>query len=303
MPIVLLALLMIVPAFVAATALQRGRARRAVRPIVDPCCPSCRYALRGLAGEHCPECGRDLEREGVIDRRDPRWGVRGVLRLIVLVPTALMTVMLVATLLDLARPREWIWTTQATLKDMDPAAPANSERLIVERIRQRSAREAPDRAALPSGRLRMIQPGPSDRVLVDRSESEVAGLSDEAVRAALEAQLAALGVTGPVDVAVAIARSLVDERRPVDPAQRYAAMDGIRDAVAGADSVRLLGTRDDVVWRKSIETWPRTAGFVVAGGLLLAGGGLILRDRRRGRPVPWSQVVAGLPPRADDSVS
>lgn len=303
MPVFLLALLLIVPAFVVAASFQRGRARRAVRPIVDPCCPACRYALHGLTAEHCPECGRDLEREGVIDRRDPRWGVRGIFRLIVLLPMSLVTVILVATLLDQARPRQWIWTTQATVKDLGPAAPVNSERLIVERIRQRSARRGPDPATLPVGRLRVILPGRSDRVVFDRSETQVARMADEAVRVAIEAELAAIGVTGPIDVAVAISRALVEEEQPLDPKQRNAAMKALRDSVPGADSVRVLGSRDDLVWRKSIATWPRTAGFVAAVGLLLAGGGLILRDRRRGRPVPWSDVVAGLPPGADDSVS
>jgi len=305
LPLLILMILVLVP--VVGQLIHRGRARRAVRPITRPSCPRCRYDLEHLSGPRCPECGADLEAGGVIDRRDPRRGALLGLRILVLVPLSLVMVMLTATLLGRARPRIWTWTTQATLRDLAPDVQASSGRIVVERRRTERTLSEPDRKAFGPGRIRVIVPGATDRVLLDRPESEVADLADESVAAELSAGLREIDAAGPVDVATAIVRDLVDERFTPDPTRRFGTMDAVRAAVARSTSVRILGTRDDVVWRKPIATWPRTVGFLVGGGLLVIGVGLSVREYRRGRPVPWS--VAGVaatsppPPTGAESVS
>lgn len=279
------------------------RARRAVRPIRDPCCPTCRYGLRGVPAATCPECGHDLERGGVIDVRDPRRGLMAAVRTCALVPVALISVVVVAVLLDAARPRTWTWTTQATLRDMDPAAPPTSERVVLERTRVLVARTQPGRAAFPPGRVRMILPGRADRVLLDRPEAEVRTRSDTDLADILVTRMDEAGVDGPVALSVAILRDLAEGRFSPDPTRTFGSITSIRDAMASGDMVQVLGTRDDVIWRKSVATWPRTAGFVVAAGVLLGGGWLIVREYRRGDPVPWSIAGDPRPPREHESVS
>ncbi len=266
---------------------------RAVRPIDEPACPRCRYRLAGVAGAACPECGHDLERGGVVDRRDPARTPLLLARACLVLLAAGFLVPHAHRGVEALRPPTWKLEQQATLRG--PGSDPSGSRLEIVRHAFARGHGTPSPGELGPGEVIVRRSGTPDVELLRAASTELAGREPAAVAAALRRALPgdeAVPVDGAAMVAVALARAAVDG----------AAIDvrGLAERAAGEARVspgrRMRaagGTSRLRSWRPPAR-WPRPVATAVVGGAAALAIGWLVRDHRRRRPVPWS--VAG--PRA-----
>ncbi len=304
---------------------RRGRAARPVRPVTRPVCARCRYEVARVAGPRCPECGRDLETTGVVDHRDPPRRPLALARLTTLLLLAVVAWMPLVAAFDGLRPSAWTWTVEATVVELGaagaPGAAAGpgaaavpgtagapmaagtvsggggpaADRLRIGRTRVRHGWREPDRADFGPGRVSVVLIGAADLELVGGSEAALAGRSAEDLAADVRRATEDTRFRVPADVAGALASRLARGLGGGDPRATSRRLRQVVAEAAGPRDVRVVGSRDDVVWRRRPAAWPPLAATIACGLGVALGLLVVVRDWRRGDPVPRSAATSSAP--------
>jgi hypothetical protein len=106
-----MALVLLVPILVFAAGVLFGYWRRQSIRVTDPSCGKCRYIVRGLEGDICPECGSDLRAVGILQPGAIEPLSRGKRVLLWLFVAPVPTLILFLILMPLCVP-QWLKTTQ-----------------------------------------------------------------------------------------------------------------------------------------------------------------------------------------------